>query len=54
VDLVEAPLKSGQLIEVLPHWDRMTLPIHLLHPSRRLVPRRLSAFMEAIAVGLKE
>src|SRR4029079_9383966 len=51
VDLVEAPLKSGQLIEVLPHWDRMTLPIHLLHPSRRLVPRRLSAFMEAIAVG---
>lgn len=54
VDLVEAPIKAGQLIEVLPHWDRMTLPISILHPSRRLVPRRLSAFMEAIAAGLKE
>ncbi|MBN9310060.1 MAG: LysR family transcriptional regulator [Devosia sp.] len=54
VDLVEAPLKTGELIEVLPHWNRMTLPIHIVHPSRRLVPRRLSAFMDAIAAGLKE
>jgi len=54
VDLVERPLRENRLVEVLPHWDRMTLPIHLLYPSRRLVPRRLSAFMEAIAAGLKE
>lgn len=54
VDLVEAPLRTGELIEVLPHWNRMTLPIHIVHPSRRLVPRRLSAFMDAIAAGLKE
>jgi DNA-binding transcriptional LysR family regulator len=54
VDLVEAPLKSGELVEVLPHWDRMTLPIHLVYPSRRLIPRRLVAFMDAIATGLKE
>lgn len=54
VDLCEAPLRSGELVEVLPHWDRMTLPIHLVYPSRRLVPRRLTAFMDAIAAGLKE
>ena len=54
VDLVEEPLRAGQLVEVLPHWDRMTLPIHLVYPSRRLLPRRLTAFMDAIAAGLKE
>ncbi len=54
VDLCEAPLRAGQLVEVLPHWDRMTLPIHLVYPSRRMVPRRLTAFMDAIAAGLKE
>jgi DNA-binding transcriptional LysR family regulator len=54
VDLVELPLKAGRLVEILPHWQTMTLPIHLLYPSRRLMPRRLSAFMEAIATGLKE
>jgi len=54
VDLVTEPLHSGRLIEILPHWQRMTLPIHLVYPSRRLVPRRLTAFMEAIASGLKD
>ena len=54
VDLVTEPLRAGRLLEVLPHWQRMTLPIHLVYPSRRLVPRRLSAFMEAIATGLKD
>ncbi len=53
-DLVAGPLATGQLVEVLPDWDRMTLPIHLVYPSRRMVPRRLTAFMEAIAAGLRE
>lgn len=53
LELVEAPLADGRLLQVLPHWQTMTLPIHLLYPSRRLMPRRLSAFMEAIATGLK-
>lgn len=54
VDLVTEPLHTGRLVEVLPHWQRMTLPIHLVYPSRRLVPRRLSAFMDAIASGLRD
>lgn len=53
-DLVAAPLASGALVEVLAHWERMTLPIHLVYPSRRLVPRRLTAFMDMIAAGLRE
>lgn len=52
-DLVDEPLRTGQLVEVLPHWGRMTLPIHVVYPSRRLVPRRLTALIEAIAAGLK-
>ncbi len=54
LDLVRAPLATGQLLRVLPHWGTMTLPIHLLYPTRRLLPRRVRAFMEAIATGLKE
>ncbi len=53
-DLVREPLADGRLAEVLPHWDRITMPIHLLYPSRRLTPRRLTAFMDAIASGLKD
>lgn len=53
-DLVAEHVTTGRLVELLPHWGTMTLPIHLVYPSRRLVPRRLSAFMEAIATGLKD
>lgn len=52
-DLVAAPLADGRLLRVLPHWQTLTLPIHLLQPSRRLVPRRVRAFMDAIATGLR-
>lgn len=52
-ELVETPLAEGKLVPVLPQWGTMTLPIHALYPSRRLLPRRLTAFVEAIATGLK-
>lgn len=54
LDLVAEPVAAGRLVQVLPHWGTMTLPIQLVYPSRRLMPRRLSAFMEAIATGLKD
>ena len=53
LDLVEDELKSGLLVQVLPKWQTMTLPIHTLHPSRRQVPRRVSAFIEAVAQAMK-
>jgi len=53
-ELVEAPLRDGRLVTVLPQWQTMSLPIHALYPSRRMVPRRLTAFIEAIAAGLRD
>jgi DNA-binding transcriptional LysR family regulator len=54
VDLVEEDLAAGTLVAVLTHWQTPTLPIHTLHPSRRLVPRRVSALIEAISAGMKQ
>lgn len=52
VDLVADDLASGRLVRVLADWDTMTLPIHLLHPSRR-VTRRVAVLMETIAAELR-
>jgi DNA-binding transcriptional LysR family regulator len=54
VDLAGEDIASGRLVQVLPGWQTLSLPIHLVHPSRRLVPRRVAALMDAIALGLKE
>ena len=54
IDLVRDDLAAGSLVRVLPHWQTITLPIHVVHPSRRLIPRRVTAFIEALAEGLKE
>jgi DNA-binding transcriptional LysR family regulator len=54
IDLVRDDLADGSLVRVLPHWQTITLPIHVVHPSRRLIPRRVTAFIEALAEGLKE
>ncbi len=53
-DLVQEDLDAGRLVEVLAGWPRPVMPIHAVHPSRRLVPRRVSALVEAIAQGLRE
>jgi DNA-binding transcriptional LysR family regulator len=54
VDLAADDIASGQLVPVLPGWQTLALPIHLVHPSRRLVPRRVTALMDAIALGLRQ
>lgn len=52
-DLVAADLAQGRLVEVLAGWGTLTLPIHALHPSRRFVPRRVGAVIEAVAGALR-
>jgi DNA-binding transcriptional LysR family regulator len=52
-DLVEDDLRNGTLVEVLKQWNTFTLPIHTVHPSRRFVPRRVNALIEAVAAGLR-
>lgn len=48
-DLVADDLQSGRLQQVLADWPLPSLPIHAVHPSRRLVPRRVSAFIDMLA-----
>ena len=54
LDLVGDDIASGALVQILGDWSLPTLPIHTIHPSRNLVPRRVSAFIEAVAEGLRE
>ncbi len=51
-ELVADDLAAGRVVRLLPEWETMTLPIQLLHPSRR-VTRRVAALMEAIAAELR-
>jgi DNA-binding transcriptional LysR family regulator len=53
-DLARDDLAAGRLTQVLPQWRTLTLPINIVYPSRRLVPRRVTALMDAITLGLKE
>lgn len=50
-DLVVDDVAAGRLVALLDEWQMMSLPIFLLHPSRR-VPRRLSVLMETLAEAL--
>ena len=54
LDLVADDLAGGALVQILGDWSLPTLPIHTVHPSRRLVPRRVTAFIAAVAEGMRE
>lgn len=49
VSLVESDIAAGRLVSLLPTRSLLTLPIHAVHPSRHLVPRRVRAFIDAVA-----
>lgn len=51
IDLVRADLADGTLLRLLPDWQTLTLPIYLLHPSRR-VPRRVSVLLDTLATEI--
>ena len=53
-ELVADDLATGALVDVLPDWRTIELPIHTVHPSRTMVPRRVSAVIDALASGLRE
>ena len=52
VDLVGEDLSAGRLARVLPDWQTLTLPINLVHPSRR-VPRRVTALLQLFTEELR-
>ena len=53
LELIGRDIAEGRLVALLTEWRTITLPIHAVHPSRRLVPRRVTALIEAITLGLK-
>lgn len=53
LDLVSDDLAAGRLVPLFKGWDLPTMPIHTLHPSRDLVPRRVSAFIDAVTEGFR-
>lgn len=50
---MEALLARGELVEVLPHLRGPALPVSLVYPNRRNLPRRVRAFMDWLEVILQ-
>ncbi|PJK08955.1 hypothetical protein CO608_07935 [Lysobacteraceae bacterium NML08-0793] len=44
-----AVLASGQLLRVLPHWQRTPDAIRLVYPRQSAVPKRLRVFMDFLS-----
>jgi DNA-binding transcriptional LysR family regulator len=45
----EAEQADGRLREILPEWRPAPMPVHLLYPHRRQLPRRVQVFMQWLA-----
>jgi len=50
--LVEADLRRGRLVELLPEYDLPPAPVHGLMPPGRFTPPRVDAFLQAMAEAL--
>jgi DNA-binding transcriptional LysR family regulator len=44
--LIEEDLLSGRLVRVLPKWKPRELPIHVVYLGQRLLPARVTAFID--------
>lgn len=42
-------IAQGRLVRVLPKWTSPPIPVFAVYPSRRFLPLRLTAFLEALA-----
>lgn len=42
-------LARGELVRLLPRWTSPQLPIFAVYPSRKFLPSRVNAFLEALA-----
>ena len=52
LDLVRSDLKDGSLVQLLKNYGTDTMPIHAVYPSRRLLPKRVTAAIDAITTAL--
>jgi len=44
--LVEEDLQAGRLVRVLPQWKTKDLPLHIVYAGQRLLPVRVSTFID--------
>lgn len=44
--LIKDELESGELVQVLPKWKARNLPIHVVYAGQRVLPTRVSAFID--------
>ena len=44
--LIKDELDSGDLVQVLPKWKGKDLPIHVVYAGQRVLPTRVSAFID--------
>lgn len=51
--LVKEQIESGELVRVLPQWQAAPLPIHIVYPGQRVLPARVSAFIDHAVKALK-
>jgi len=45
----DEPIARGRLVRLLPKWTSPPNPVFAVYPSRKFLPLRLSAFLEALA-----
>jgi DNA-binding transcriptional LysR family regulator len=44
--LIKDELAAGELVQVLPKWKAKDLPIHVVYAGQRVLPTRVSAFID--------
>jgi DNA-binding transcriptional LysR family regulator len=53
--LIREDLRSGWLVRLLPQWSAKDLPIHVVYTGQRMLPARVSAFIDfAVSYMTKE
>jgi DNA-binding transcriptional LysR family regulator len=45
----EEALAKGDLVRLLPRWTSPEIPVYAVYPSRRFLPLRVSAFLQALS-----
>ena len=45
----EQPLARGDLVRLLPRWTSTQIPVFAVYPTRKFLPSRVSAFLDALA-----
>jgi len=51
---VEADIREGRLVHLLPDWQPAALPVHLVYPWSRYYPARLRRFLEMMREVMPE